>query len=290
MAIQNLITNRITEGIEKPLTNGQWQDAKGLEVEDFISTRLQKAITNLSFSNETSELTCYNSDGEEICKTTVINATPNYVPEIEIVNLRINSNNDSLKTGESIELNQPSIVKMEVGIRLVVKYDILGKTYYGIDPQKVEFTLDNQTYIANKVIPNSASNLEAIQYIDITRLCQLGVNNATLTASCTTKDYSDSDSYSGSITLRKIEISYTNKGYVEGNVVSFNVSGIQMSDISKFQLLYYDNGSKCNPKNESENFVVEIYNHYKLKIENNNDDDVFEKYSISLNYSFDFDL
>jgi hypothetical protein len=79
-------------------------------------------------------LTCYNSDGEEICKTTVINATPNYVPEIEIVNLRINSNNDSLKTGESIELNQPAIVKMEVGIRLVVKYDILGKTYYGIDP------------------------------------------------------------------------------------------------------------------------------------------------------------
>jgi hypothetical protein len=54
----------------------------------------------------------------------------------------------------------------------------------------------------------------------------VGVNNVTLTASCTTKDYSDSDSYSGSITLRKIEISYTNKGYVEGNVVSFNVSGI----------------------------------------------------------------
>jgi hypothetical protein len=115
---------------------------------------------------------------------------------------------------------------MEVGIKLVVKYDILGKTYYGIDPQKVEFKLGNQTYIADRVIPNSASNLEAIQYIDITRLCQVGVNNVTLTASCTTKDYSDSDSYSGSITLRKIEISYTNKGYVEGNVVSFNVSGI----------------------------------------------------------------
>jgi hypothetical protein len=40
MAIQNLITNKITEGVDKPLTNGQWQDATGLEVEDFISDRL----------------------------------------------------------------------------------------------------------------------------------------------------------------------------------------------------------------------------------------------------------
>jgi hypothetical protein len=77
----------------------------GLEVEDFISSRLQKSIANFSFSNETSELTGYNSDGEELCKVTVINATPSYVPEIEIVNLRINSNNNSLKVGESFELN-----------------------------------------------------------------------------------------------------------------------------------------------------------------------------------------
>jgi hypothetical protein len=92
----------------------------------------------------------------------VINATPSYIPEIEIVNLRINSNNSNLKVGEAIELNQPSIFKVEAGIRLIIKYDILGKTYYGIDPQKVEFTLGNQTYVDNKVVPNSASSLDAI--------------------------------------------------------------------------------------------------------------------------------
>jgi hypothetical protein len=83
----------------------------------------------------------YNSDNEVVTSATVINATPNYVPDIEIVNLRINSNNNSLKTGEAIELNQPSIMKVEAGIRLKVTYDILGKTYYSIDPQKVEFAL-----------------------------------------------------------------------------------------------------------------------------------------------------
>jgi hypothetical protein len=162
MAIHNLITNKITNGVNKPLTNGSWENASGLEVEDFISSRLQKAIANFSFSNETSELTGYNSDGEELCKVTVINATPSYIPEIEIVNLRINSNNNSLKTGEAIELNQPSIVKVEAGIKLIVKYDILGKTYYGIDPQTVTFTLGNQTFTQDKVIPNMASDLDAI--------------------------------------------------------------------------------------------------------------------------------
>lgn len=246
MAIQNLITNKITEGVDKPLTNGQWQDATGLEVEDFISSRLQKAIARLSFSNETSELTGYNSDGEAIATATVINATPNYVPDIEIVNLRINSNNNSLKVGEAIELNQPSVSKAEVGIRLKVTYDILGKTYYSIDPQKVEFTLGSQTLVADRVIPNTVSDPEAVQFIDITKLFQEGIFNGTLTASCSTKDYTDSDEYDGAITLRKINISYTNKGYIEGNVVSFSLSGLNSSDVSKFRLLYYLDGS-MNP-------------------------------------------
>ena len=82
-----------------------------------------------------------------------------------------------------------------------------------------------------------------------------------------------------------------------GDIVSISISNVYSYSINDKNLsLFFENNdiidellSKCNPKNESENFVVEIYNHYKLKIENNNDD-VFEKYSISLNYSFDFDL
>jgi hypothetical protein len=243
MAIQNLITNKITDGVEKPLTNGQWQDATGLEVEDFVSSRLQKSIATFSFSNETSELTGYNSDGEEVCRTTVINATPNYVPEIEIVNLRINSNNNSLKNGENIDLNQPSLTKVEAGIRLKVSYDILGKTYYGIDPQKVSFTLGKQTIVVDRVTPNDASDLEAVKYVDITSLFQEGIYNGTLTASCATKDYEDSDSYDGLITLRKIVLSYTNKGYIEGNIMTFNIAGLSSNDLSKFRLVYYLDGS-----------------------------------------------
>lgn len=243
MAIQGLVHNRIDTGKNDGLANGQWQDATGLEVEDFVSRRLSQAIAKLSFNSETSELIPYNSDGEELERTIVINATPTYIPEIEFTSLRINSNNYDLKTGESIDLNQPSIVKIEAGIKLVVKYDILGKTYYGIDPQKVEFTLGNQTFVADKVIPNKASELDVVQFIDITDLFQTGVTNGTLTASCATKDYTASDSYDGAVTLRKIEISYTNKGYVEGKTMSFNISGINSGDLSKFQLVYYDNGS-----------------------------------------------
>lgn len=223
-----------------------WEGKTGAEVEDFISRRLQNTVTSLSFSNETSLLTGYNYDGVAVTNATVINATPNYVPNIEIVNLRINSNNNSLKLGENVELNQPSVIKAEVGIRLKVTYDILGKTYYSIDPQKVEFTLGSQTLVVDRVIPNAEADSEAVKFVDITKLFQEGIFDGTLTASCSTKDYSDSDTYDGSITLRKINISYTNKGYIEGNVVSFNISGLKSSDVSKFRLLYYLDGS-MNP-------------------------------------------
>ena len=262
MAIQNLITNKITDGVDKPLTNGQWQDATGLEVEDFVSSRLQKSIATFSFSNETSELTGYNSDGEEVCRTTVINATPNYVPEIEIVNLRINSNNNSLKNGENIDLNQPSIIKVEAGIRLKVSYDILGKTYYGIDPQKVEFTLGKQTIVVDRVTPNDASDLEAVKYVDITSLFQEGIYNGTLTASCATKDYEDSDSYDGLITLRKIVLSYTNKGYIEGKIMTFNIAGLSSNDLSKFRLVYYLDGSMT--KMQLDNLTTNTYTDLEL--------------------------
>jgi hypothetical protein len=43
--------------------------------------------------------------------------------------------------------------------------------------------------------------------------------------------------------VKKIIISYTNKGYVEGNVVSFNISGLLSSEISSYRLVYLDNGS-----------------------------------------------
>lgn len=237
MAILDNVIDKIQD------LNTSWEGKTGEQVEDFICRRLQNSISNFSFSNETSELTGYNSEGKELCKVTVINATPSYIPEIEIVNLRINSNNSNLKVGEAIELNQPSIFKVEAGIRLIIKYDILGKTYYGIDPQKVEFTLGNQTYVDNKVVPNSASSLDAIQYIDITELFKEGISNGTLTASCATKDYTDSDSYEGTITLRKIIIKYNNKGYIEGKTMSFNISGLSSQDASKFQLLYYTDGS-----------------------------------------------
>lgn len=50
-----------------------------------------------------------------------------------------------------------------------------------------------------------------------------------------------------------------------------------------------DNLLKDNPpKNDSESFILQVYNHYKNKIVNPND--VFNKYSISLNYPFDFKL
>ena len=248
MAIHNLISNKILidstgKELERPIAEGTWQDASGLEVEDFISSRLQKAVSKLSFVNETSELISYNADGDELDRVTVINATPNYVPNIELVNLRINSNNNSLKVGEDIELNYPSISRVEAGIRLTVTYDILGKTYYSIDPQKVEFTLGNKTLPINRVIPNAASDPEAIHYIDITELFQDSIFNGTLSVSCATKDYSDSDSYEGTIFIRKIVISYTNKGYIEGNLMSFNVSGLNASEASKFRLLYYTDGS-----------------------------------------------
>ena len=217
-----------------------WEGKSGMEVEDFICRRLGSSVSNFVFDQSSSALVGYNSEGTEVCSTTVINSTPTYVPKIEIVSLRINSNNNDIKTGENINLNQPSIVKFEVGIKFTIEYEILGKFYYSTTPQSVKFDLGNQSITKTRIIPNSQANLDAIQYIDITDLFKVGISNGTLTASCTIADQEASSSYPGKLNIKKITLSYTNKGYVEGKVASFNISGLSSSEISEYRLVYFD--------------------------------------------------
>ena len=220
-----------------------WEGKTGIEVEDFISRRLGSSVSNFVFDQSSSALVGYNSEGAEVCSTTVINSTPTYVPKLEIVNLRINSNNNDIKTGENVNLNQPAIVKFEVGIRFTVEYEVLGRIYYSTTPQAIKFNLGNQSFTKTLVIPNSQTNLDAIQYIDITDLFKVGISNGTLSAFCTIKDQEVSSNYSGKLNIKKITLSYTNKGYVEGKVASFNISGLSSSEISEYRLVYFDGNS-----------------------------------------------
>ena len=224
-----------------------WEGKTGLEVEDFISRRLGSSVSNFVFDQSSSALVGYNAEGAEVCSTTVINSTPVYVPKLEIASLRINSNNSDIKTGENINLNQPSIVKFEVGIRFTIEYEVLGKYYYSTTPQSIKFELGGQSITKTRIIPNSQTNLDAIQYIDITDLFKVGVSRGTLTASCTIIDQEVSSSYAGSLNIKKINLSYTNKGYVEGTTASFNVSGITSSEVSEYRLVYFD-GNNGNPQ------------------------------------------
>ena len=238
MAILDNVIDKIQD-LETP-----WEGKTGEQVEDFISRQMKNTVTRFEFDQSSSTLNGYNSfDSDPITTATVVNATPIYIPKLEIINVRINSNNNDLKTGQNIELNQPSIKKIEVGIRFTVEYEILGKYYYGISPQAVKFSLGGQTFTKDRVIPNSQSDLEAIQYVDVTSLFNSGVSEGTLSASCAINDQIAEASYGGKVTVKKIIISYTNKGYVEGNVVSFNISGLLSSEISSYRLIYLDNGS-----------------------------------------------
>ena len=225
-----------------------WENKTGREVEDFITRQFKnsedKSIARFEFFQaDNSTLRGYNVHGEEVCSTQVINATPIYVPELEIVNIRINSNNNDLKTGQSIELNQPSIKKIEVGVKFVVKYEILGTYYYAISPQAIQFHLGGKSIIKDRIVPNAKTDIDTIQYIDITDLFTQGVLSESLTASCNIGDQYAEAAYVGAITVKKITLEYVNKGYVEGTSVSFNISGLTSSEISKYRLVYLDNGS-----------------------------------------------
>lgn len=241
MAIHESLIDKIKD------LSDPWEGKSGEQVEDFISRKLKDAednsIARFEFvQSDDSTLYGYNVHGEIISETQVVNATPEYVPQLEIVSIRINSNNNDLKTGQSIELNQPSIKKIEVGLKFVVTYEILGKYYYAISPQQIKFSLGNKTF-QERVVPNSQSDLEAVQFIDITQLFDSGILNGTLNASCVIGEQMSESIYSGTVTVKKINLSYTNKGYVEGTVVSFNISGLTTSEISSYRLVYLDNGS-----------------------------------------------
>lgn len=255
MAIHNDLIDKIPN-IAEP-----WDQKTGQQVEDFISRNLDASIASFQFDQSSSILTGYNVEGRELCSTTVVNSTPIYVPKLEIVNIRINSNNNNLYTGQDIKLNQPSIKKLEVGIKFIVEYEILGNTYYGISPQNLKFSIGNNTINKPKVIPNAKTDLEAIQYVDITELFNQGVSNGILEVSCAIDQQSAEAYYGGKITAKKITITYTNKGYIEGNIVSFNIAGLDNSEISEYQLVYFDNGST-----HKEAVPIDLYNKVDLEL------------------------
>lgn len=229
------------------LITDPWEGKSGMEVEDFICRRLDSSVSSFDFDQPNSALVGYNAEGKEVSRTTVINSTPIYVPKLEIASLRINSNNSDIKTGENVNLNQPSIVKFEVGIKFTVEYEVLGRYYYSTTPQTIKFDLGGQSITKTRVIPNSQTNLDVIQYIDITDLFNVGVSKGTLTASCTILDQTSSSSYAGSLNIKKINLSYTDKGYVEGTTASFNISGLTSSEVSEYRLVYFD-GNNGNPQ------------------------------------------
>ena len=88
--------------------------------------------------------------------------------------------------------------------------------------------------------------------MDITPLFQNGVLNGTLTATCAIEKQTSEVSYGGNVTVKKIEISYDNKGYLEGNTVSFNISGLTSSEIASYRLVYLDNGSTSKVQKDLE--------------------------------------
>ena len=229
------------------LITDPWEGKSGMEVEDFICRRLDSSVSSFDFDQPNSALVGYNAEGKEVSRTTVINSTPIYVPKLEIASLRINSNNSDIKTGENVNLNQPSIVKFEVGIKFTVEYEVLGRYYHSTTPQTIKFDLGGQSITKTRVIPNSQTNLDVIQYIDITDLFNVGVSKGTLTASCTILDQTASSSYAGSLNIKKINLSYTDKGYVEGTTASFNISGLTSSEVSEYRLVYFD-GNNGNPQ------------------------------------------
>lgn len=219
--------NTIT-GIDVP-----WEGKTGMEVEDFISRRLQKPLGSaITYEDET--LTIYNPEGEPIASGLVSVVPPNYNTEILFSQLKVNG---EPKT-ENVTVNYTETTTFVAGINVKTYYEASGKIYNLSNKVSVTFYIEGTTdqLIVNNIVPNKLDD-DTLQFIDITPLFQKNLQGAKVKATVSANGKTGDDTYPGAITVHKIEIS-TSSTHVADQKVVFDIVGLDSP--TGMSLYYYD--------------------------------------------------
>ena len=218
-----------------------WEGKTGEQVEDFICRRLSQPIgSTIVYENPTLKL--YNPEGDVIAQGEVTVVPPTYNTTIAFTQLRVNG----VPNEGNIELNYKSSDTFEAGINVKTYYESAGKIYNLSNKVSVTFYIDGTTdqLIVNDIIPNKDTD-DSLQYVDITPLLQKNLQGKSISATVTAHGETDTQTYPGTVTIHKIELS-TSSTYVDNKTVVFNITGLSSS--AGMSLEYYDVKLGSDPK------------------------------------------
>lgn len=226
MAIYNEI-NRIEKIADS------WENKTGKEVEDFICKKLQQPIgETITYENQI--LTIYNSEGQPISQGAVTPVEPNYYTEVLFPQLIVNGTTHE----GAIELNYNESTTFVAGVNIKTYYETIGNKYNISNKLDVIFYIDGTTeqLILEGITPNEYTD-DSLQLLDITPLFQRNLQDATIKVRIEANGRQGEDTYKGTVTVHKIELS-TSSTYVDNKTVVFNINNL--STTNNMSLEYFD--------------------------------------------------
>lgn len=200
----------------------KWEGKTGVEVEDFICRRFDQPLgPNMDYIDNT--LTIYNPEGKAIASGKVIPVEPTYTTEITFSQLNVNG----VSNTSNVEVNYNKDTTFHAGINIKTYYDVTGVKYDLFSKVNVTFSIEGTTdqLVVTNITPNQLDDA-TLQFIDITPLLQKDLQNAKIKALVTTAHGSSDDTFGGSVTVHKIELS-TASTHVDNQTVVFNIKGLK---------------------------------------------------------------
>ena len=277
----------------------EWDQHSGMEVEDFITRRIENVegqdITNAEYNPETGILSIIKKNGEKV-ETEVSVVPPTYSYGIMVYGVMLDNDEDKIYTAAngSLLMQYNSDKNVKVGIAMyaisttTVTVDRIGpfnvKISYG--SQSGTFRVANIKYEQCITDPSTGEitgiNVspeeikDTLAWIDITSLFTKTQSSKKITAQVV-DDPDVTDTLELSITTEVITLNYTGEIVVTNNLASFSLTG---GTTSNYHLEGFNNGSQFSTSGGTLGYsnLVAGLNQLVVKAVHNTDNSIYTDY------------
>ena len=236
---------------------------EGQKIEQYLKHQLSKAVTDLTYSEKSSDgrtnvLIGTNLYGNEVCSTQVLNAKVTYNVDFNFINISVGNVTYTEGAMSSIKINKTDQVAITTKFRCIVTGNSGGNTFNETSALPLTFkwyTETNGVYVEDTRLPNYTENITPGNEITVNlgKMFESAFTGKTLGVSYTIDGIQQTKYFSSVITLKSLTLSYAGTYLLRSNIVpNLNLEGLDSGeDVTTYTYEYCLNNTTVLTKQVS---------------------------------------
>lgn len=237
--------------------DGTWNDfnqALGSDVESFIKSKLENSVVdfkygkkeNVNGKEESNVLVGYNTFGEQICYTTIVNADVKYSVDFSFIDITV-GNTQYLDDTSKIQINKTDNLNVTTNFKYIVTGNVAGSYYNETSAQTVTFAWYNDPNCTSRDnrLPSLQKTFNPGESIkeNLNKLFTEAFSNKYLGIEYTPMGSTETIkvAFKSPITLKALVLNYAGEYLLRSNTITkIKLSGLDLTDnFSDYYYTYY---------------------------------------------------